>query len=275
MTIQDPPLPAATRRRAGRAAERETRRHLDERFGPSPDHAVLHDIRIDPGDGHVAQIDHLVLNRFAEAWVIETKSAVGGLGVDRDGQWTRRDRAGHVPIPSPVRQAERQAGAIGRLDHDRRLPLPSRIRLTGGLHVRALVVAADGTPVARPDDPPEAVCREVGRVVRCDEIGTRMWDDGQYPVQLEGIPEARNWTRALLAPLRLIGREALVRLADAIASHALPRRGPCASCGCAVTEGVEAFCRARPERFGERVYCMPCQQARLASTSVAIPAERR
>lgn len=247
--------------RAGQAAEVQTRRHLDERFARSPDHAVLHDLRLDAGDGGFVQIDHLVLNRFAEAWVVETKSAVGGFAIDRTGQWTRGDRAGTVLISSPVRQAERQASAIGRLDYDRKLPLPRRVRLLGGLDVRALVVVADGTPVSIPDDPPEVVIRELGRIVRGDGIGERMWQDWQYSVQREGVEGERNWTRAFLAPLRLIGRHELTELKDALCALALPAAGQCATCDRAVSRGEQEYCRDQPQRFGGKTHCYTCQQS--------------
>lgn len=274
MTFQIHQNANAARVGAGHVAEGQTRRHLDERFERSRDHAVLHDIRIDTGDGDVAQIDHLVLNRFAEPWVIETKSAVGGLEIDRTGQWFRRDRASVVPIPSPVRQAERQASAIGRLDYDRKLPLPSRIRLFGGLDVRALVVVADRTPISVPDNPSEDVTRELNRVVRCDQIGQRIWDDWQYPVQCEGVAGFQTWTRTLLAPLRLIGCRHLSKMSEELSRLALPSVGRCATCQRTITDKEEAYCRSRSQLFNSELHCYSCQQTLRDRTIAANSAER-
>lgn len=268
MTFQAPQNPNAARVKAGQAAEVQTRRHLDERFARSADHAFLHDLRLDAGDGDIVQIDHLVLNRFAEAWVVETKSAVGGFAIDRRGQWTRGDRGSVVPISSPVRQAERQASAIGRLDYDRKLPLPQRVRLLGGLDVRALVVVADRTLVSFPDTPPEAVTLELGRIVRGDEIGERMWLDWQYPVQCEGDEEQKNWARSFLAPLRLISQRQLAELRDAVRALALPAAGRCATCDRTTTQGEQDYCRSYSERFSGGIHCYACQQTLRCASRV-------
>lgn len=127
--------------------------------------------------------------------------------------------------------------------------------------MRALVVVADGTSLSVPDNPPEAVVLEFGRIVRGDGIGARMWQDWQYPVQREGMEGERNWTRAFLAPLRLIGRHELAGLKDALCALTLPAAGRCATCDRTVSRGEQDYCRDQSERFDGKTHCYTCQQS--------------
>ena len=47
----------------GDKGERDAAHYLDMSFSESKNHAVLHDLRLE-ADGHIAQIDHLIVNRM-------------------------------------------------------------------------------------------------------------------------------------------------------------------------------------------------------------------
>ena len=60
--------------RAGVRGEKQSAYYIDFRLKDSPNWAVIHDLRIELHD-RVAQIDHVLINRFRETYVIETKSS--------------------------------------------------------------------------------------------------------------------------------------------------------------------------------------------------------
>ena len=78
----------ARRIRAGQKVEQDAACEIELYFGRSPTWMTIHDLRIEV-DGHVAQIDHLLINRLAEIWVCESKHFAEGVSVNEHGEWHR------------------------------------------------------------------------------------------------------------------------------------------------------------------------------------------
>ncbi len=107
------------RQRAGDAAERQMAHYLHRTFNDDPNVCVLHGLRIeDPeqpeqnGAPGVCQIDHLLLHRWG-VFIVESKSVSQEVRVRPDGtggdEWSRVWNGREVGMPSPIRQAKRQA----------------------------------------------------------------------------------------------------------------------------------------------------------------------
>src|SRR5262245_6994434 len=73
--------------RAGAEGEREAAYHIDFHLKNSKNWAIIHDLRIE-WNGRVAQIDHLLLNRILEIYVIESKGFRTKVRV-ANGGWER------------------------------------------------------------------------------------------------------------------------------------------------------------------------------------------
>lgn len=60
-------------------------------------------------NGSVAQIDHLILNRFGYVYLFETKNFSTGIRVDEDSVFWRWDsyKKHYIEIPSPIEQSKR------------------------------------------------------------------------------------------------------------------------------------------------------------------------
>lgn len=118
-----PPPHADPMHKAGWSAEQDAAFRLDRAFGDPArrDVRLFHDIRLPAtfssgavAEGDYFQIDHLVLHRHGVA-LVESKSVVGDLNVDRLGQWQRRYTSRTINIESPVTQVKQQASALLRL----------------------------------------------------------------------------------------------------------------------------------------------------------------
>src|SRR3546814_7968119 len=59
-------------RRAGLKGERDSAYLIDFDYASSPNWAVIHDLRLEHGS-RTAQIDHLLINRWMDVYVLETK----------------------------------------------------------------------------------------------------------------------------------------------------------------------------------------------------------
>ena len=107
------------RERAGADAERQMAHYLHRKFRDDPAVCVLHQLRIEDADQPeqdgspgVCQIDHLVVHRWG-FFLVESKSVTEEVQVRSDGddgdEWSRTYRGEQMGMPSPIRQAERQA----------------------------------------------------------------------------------------------------------------------------------------------------------------------
>ena len=75
---------------AGNNGEQDSAYFIDFYYKQSQNWAVIHDLRIEYGDW-VAQIDHLLINRFFDFYVLETKSYRYGIKITDRGEflaWT-------------------------------------------------------------------------------------------------------------------------------------------------------------------------------------------
>lgn len=97
----------------GIKGEAETAFHLDALLGGKGDFAIIHDLVLQI-DGSYAQIDHLVLTRKRQVFVLETKAIRGTLECDDEGKWLACYGKSEFPIASPVEQARRHVEIVRR-----------------------------------------------------------------------------------------------------------------------------------------------------------------
>ena len=261
------------RRRAGHAAERRTAHLLDSIFGVSPNRCVLHGLRISHR-GRIAQIDHLLINRCLEIYVIETKSRATGLEVNEHGEFSTVQDGRRIGVASPIEQAERQAAVLRDLLGSGRVWRPRRLGLRRPIHVRTAVAVHENTHVERP-----AKGRPLGldRVVRSDALH-RLYDrdagfdrpwwrpkigrtDLQFAASLGSRRTMECFARSI-ADQHELAPAAAARwagdMAAGVGSRPVePHR--CARCDEALTKGVVDYCRIRHDRFGGQLLCMSCQ----------------
>lgn len=157
-------------RRAGHKGEAESAYLIDFDFGSSPNWAVIHDLRLEHG-GRVAQIDHLLINRWMDLYVLETKHFHAGLKITEQGEFLRYDRYQRtfVGMASPLQQNERHIAVLR--DVVGRIEWPSRLGLRIAPTFHSLVLVA---PQARIDRPKHF---DSSRVIKADQLKPRIWQD--------------------------------------------------------------------------------------------------
>lgn len=92
--------------RSGHRAEAGAAYHIDFHFGDSTmDWIVLHDLRLEV-NGRVAQIDHLIIDRYLKAFVCESKAFHAGVKITEEGEFVQWNdfRKRYEPIRSPIEQ---------------------------------------------------------------------------------------------------------------------------------------------------------------------------
>ena len=72
--------------RSGLYGEKDSAYYIDFYFGDSKNWAVIHDLRFEH-KGKVAQIDHLLINRFFDIYVLESKNYAYKLKITPGGEF--------------------------------------------------------------------------------------------------------------------------------------------------------------------------------------------
>ena len=115
----------------GIAGEREAAFYLDSYFDKGENHVVLHDLRF-VIDDEVTQIDHLVIARGGNLYLLETKNYACSLIINERGEFTAEYERARFGIPSPIEQSLRHERALRRLLE--RLDIGGRVQKQLDIH---------------------------------------------------------------------------------------------------------------------------------------------
>lgn len=167
-------------RKAGLRGETESAYFIDFHYAASPNWAVIHDLRVEH-NGRTAQIDHLLINRWMECYVLESKHFNAGIKITEDGEFMRWNDYKHSfeGMSSPLLQNERHITVLR--DVMSTLDLPTRLGLRINFTFQTFVLVS---PTARIDRPKEL---DTSRVIKADQIKECIWRDIDQENALIGI----------------------------------------------------------------------------------------
>lgn len=222
--------------RAGEHGEREAAYEIDFHHGPSRNWAVIHDLRIEH-DGRVAQMDHLVIGRFLDIYVCETKHFSSGVSINEHGEFTRFFNNRPQPIPSPIEQNRKHLRVLDSILRSDKIVLPKRLGLSLRPLLHSVVLISQRARITRP----EAAVDGIETVIKSDQLRTLIEKD----------IDQESFTSALRTAGKLIASDTLEDLASQIARLHRPLR----------TDW--------PARFG-----LPNEEVRSPSLSFSTPAAK-
>jgi hypothetical protein len=131
----------------GIATESQAAFEIDFYAAPSKNLFVIHDLRLEIG-GRVAQIDHLLMNRALEVYVLETKTFSTGLSINERGEFSTFYEEKEVGIPSPVEQNARHISVLK--DAFKEIGLPKRLGITLHPSFKSVVLVSPKAIINRP-----------------------------------------------------------------------------------------------------------------------------
>lgn len=135
--------------RAGNKGEREAAYEIDFHHGPSRNWAVIHDLRIEH-EGRVAQIDHVLIGRFLDLWVCETKHFSQGVSINEHGEFTRFFDGKPVAIPSPLEQNRKHMLVLERILQSDKITLPTRLGMKLKPRLHSVILISKDARITRP-----------------------------------------------------------------------------------------------------------------------------
>lgn len=144
--------------KAGITGENNTSYYLDDAFKNSKHAYIIHDLRLEH-NGRVAQIDHVLVNRFLEVFVLETKQLNAGMKINENGEFLRWNsyRKSYEGMASPLAQNARHVDVLKAVFEDK-VDLPTKLgfTLSPSFHSRILV-----NPEARIERPKQFDTSEI------------------------------------------------------------------------------------------------------------------
>jgi hypothetical protein len=253
---------------AGERGEKDSAYFIDFYFGKPANWAIIHDLRIQH-EGQVAQIDHLVMNRFMDIYVLETKNFHYGLKITPEGEFLVYDGKKYFGIESPLEQNDRHIFLLTKaIDHHG--IMPTRLGVVIPPRFINYVLVSPTSRIIRPSRSKF----DTSRVVQSDQAFTKIKkdaDDAGAAVILKICSqETLENTAKKLARLH---RPAKVdfKARFGVRNQAKPTQqsekiaqvGPsivCESCASTVSEKVVQYCLDRKHQFKGRILCYSCQR---------------
>ncbi len=271
--------------RSGINGEKNSAYYIDFQLKDARNWAVIHDLRIEL-DGRSAQIDHLVIGRMLEFYVLETKNFASGVSVDHDGAF--HYFVGNRPkaMESPIMQNERHIEVLKRLLENSDI-LPKRLGMRLKPTFKSFILIS---PKAR-FTKAKGCKTDTSMVVKADQFIQR------FKAENEGVPSLNDFARLT----KVVSSETLEGVAKALAAHHQPfdrdyaaqfgiapetgsgqnavaepkvsedrpayssqksRSGNfCAACQNPISKKVAVFCFTNKKRFGGKAYCFDCQKS--------------
>lgn len=269
---------------SGNSGESSSAYYLDFRFKQTKNWVLIHDLRIEHR-GLVAQIDHLLINRFLEIYVLESKNYFYGIKITEDGEFLAYNGKAFQGIESPIEQNKRHIELLQKTIEDRKLA-PSRLGITLPVSFSNYVLVAPNTRIDRP----VKKTFDTSMIVKADAFVTL----------IEKEVDSRSVISVFASATRMVGTDTLedfsnkiirlhrpgkfdyaakfgidekatqviqVNAAQQIPSDLAKISGKvCDSCSAEVDEKVAYFCRINKARFNGKILCRSCQQAPVATT---------
>ena len=134
---------------AGIKGEDEAAYEMKVHWGESKNWMVIHDLRIEYGD-LVAQIDHLIVNRWLEIWVCESKHFSEGVAINEHGEFAAFFGSKPYGVPSPIEQNNRHTLILKRFFESGAVKLPTRLGFTIKPDLKSLVLVSKHARISRP-----------------------------------------------------------------------------------------------------------------------------
>lgn len=238
--------------RAGLKGEQEAAYHIDFHLRDSQNWAVIHDLRLE-WNGRVAQMDHLLIDRFLEIYVVESKSFRTKIR-HANGGWERLNFNLWEGIPCPVEQNQRHIAVLEELIEDNNLA-PTRLGIKIRPTFRNVVVVQPSCSIMG-DLPQDA------RVYRMDKLVSKVRESDPSVLGLVKVvaPETLHAFAVELSAYHKPSPATCLTHPGPKTSAMHPSAPPrCQSCNGLLTSAEVNYCRANSARFAACLLCRKCQ----------------
>ncbi|MEJ2697312.1 MAG: NERD domain-containing protein [Candidatus Sulfobium sp.] len=167
--------------KSGDKGEKGSAYYIDFIYSSSRNWAVIHDLRLE-FDGRVAQIDHLMIDRFFDFYVLETKNYSYAVKITEVGEFLVDYKNRYYSIESPIEQNNRHIYLLRKILVDRRI-MPTRLGLRISPTFRNYVLVSPKSRVIRP----ARKKFDTSMVIKADTLETTIMDNAERVSYLSAL----------------------------------------------------------------------------------------
>lgn len=276
--------------RRGRHGERDAEYDIEFHFGSRGDVATIHGLRLE-FRGRVAQIDHLILTRFLDIWVCESKAYRGRVEINDHGEWQVTYAHKTVGIDSPVLQTWRHIDVLAEMFMKRKILPPLVLGQSMLPKLNPVVLFSNDSRIQRPVEPAPHVIADLKAVMKVERLSVvleqtlqeRMSSESSREISPQELADLARKIAELHRPRKtdweakfgLASREPVpLRQTELVPRRRAPSHGAvdaktirCASCGIRLRSGEVDYCTDQSDTFQGRLLCWRCQRVALRATS--------
>jgi hypothetical protein len=191
--------------RSGLKGEREAAYHIDFHYGAGENYAIIHDLRVE-FEGRTAQIDHLIIGRFLQCFVCETKYWSDGVSINESGEFSAHYGERTIGVPSPIMQNARHIKVLSSVLASGLIDRPKRLGLNVPADLTPITLVSTRAKIKRPSG---LNSQNYSEVIKADQLADR-------------IQAHADTKTSALRLARLVSAEALREFATGIANLHTP-----------------------------------------------------
>lgn len=283
--------------RSGVKGEKEAAYEMRMRFKDNRNWFVIHDLRIEV-DGSIAQIDHLIINRFMEVYVCESKRFFEGIAINEQMEFSAFYGGKAYGIPSPIEQNKKQVAVLEKLFESGAVELPKRLGLFIKPKYIKCVLVSKHARISRP----RKKVNDLDSIVKTDQFIShieKLYNGNNNPltvIKLVGSDTLEKLASDLVhqhKPIKFnwaakFGLPGVVKNTDSTVTKDYPsareiisplieadegkveKKLICHSCGTKLSYKVGVFCWNNRKKFGGHAYCLDCQKNNCFKENVSV-----
>lgn len=258
---------------SGNKGEQNSAYFIDFYYKKSSNWAIIHDLRIEYGNC-VAQIDHLLINRFLDFYVLETKNYAHGIKITDRGEFLVWIGKQYIAIESPIEQNKRHITVLKKLLDSEKI-LPQRLRFSIQPKFFSYILVSPKSRIIRP----KAKIFNTDLVIKADELYQKTQDN----------VENKSTLSSVVSLTKVVSANSLQKTSENIIKYHKPKNinyyhrfgidtledgqllsttkktnyfSPkyyCYKCKKSISKKVASFCFSNKNMFQGKAYCYDCQ----------------
>lgn len=262
----------------GIRGEEDAAYYINFYYGNSKNWAIIHDLRIEHED-QVAQIDHILINRLFEIYVLESKNYSYGVKITEEGEFQSYYGKQIFGIPSPIEQNQRHVYLLDRFLLANEI-LPKRLGFTIIPRFKNLILVSPKAVIKRPSDKKQ----DTSMVIKADALKTKIGKEVDKSTLLNDLTSmgkisssstVEDMANKLVSFHKPIMINFRAKFGVPVETNLNQQEKPvqtkesqkesssklyCAKCKKPISEKVAKFCWNNKVKYGGKPYCFDCQK---------------
>ncbi len=242
----------------GEAGEKDSSYYIDFYYGDSKNWTVIHDLRIE-FNGKVAQIDHILINRFFDIYVLESKNYNYNLRITELGEFEIKYKNNYIGISSPIEQNKRHIDLLSKFIEAKNI-LPKRVGINIQPRFFNYILISPKAIIRRP----KSKKFNFSNVIKADMLPSVIMKNSEEINTLDvfkSILKISSFSTVEKFAKELIAYHKPAKI-DWIKKFGIKntKKYYCFKCGVTISEKEAKFCWNNRNKFKGKAFCFKCQK---------------